>query len=530
MQSVSESPLVLVIDDSATIRKLVECHLSQAGYRVAVAADAQRGLELATSLRPQLILLDHQLPGTTGEEVCRKLLENEATAQTPVVISSAMRNRAFARYTDFPNVVDQIPKPFTPELLKSGVANALQTGAMVVQSQRTGCAMPEMMNESADAILEGTTASFPLRTVLDFLNNANQTGRLTLELGRDRIGFSLAAGRIQAVFSSTWTEDRLETWLPPELADLAPLVAVTLGDRQDAPMSGLVRLLERSLSDPRRVRALLRFQAGVLAYQALTGEAGHFAFEPRTGPPPMFQAFPLQVSLVALLVEGSRRCAPCPEVAEWSSLVFARHSPRGGSLDRAGLSPVEMRIHALLDGKADLEAVARTAGVDVAEAAVVVHGLELAAQVERRQAATRGSILVLEDDAEAARVFQRVLGSEGSGYQLKMVRDRVGAQLLLRRGKFDLVMMALDNAEQEPFYRLCRAQAPSGTWFVGIMRLDAGCPLSRVDALGLDGVLNRPVAEADVLATVQHLLAPHIDGKSNGHTASHNNTLVQTKR
>ncbi len=67
-----ENPLVLVIDDSQTIRKMVECHLSQDGYRVALAADAERGLEMARTLQPDLILLDHQLPGTTGDEVCRK--------------------------------------------------------------------------------------------------------------------------------------------------------------------------------------------------------------------------------------------------------------------------------------------------------------------------------------------------------------------------------------------------------------------------------------------------------------------------
>ena len=146
-----DKPLILIIDDSHTIRKMVECHLSQAGYRVAMAADAEQGLELARSVHPQLILLDHQLPGTTGDEVCRRLLEGEATASIPVVISSAMRNRAFARYTEYPNVVDQIPKPFTPELLKSGVANALQMGAMVVQAQRTGCAMPEAVGEVDNA-------------------------------------------------------------------------------------------------------------------------------------------------------------------------------------------------------------------------------------------------------------------------------------------------------------------------------------------------------------------------------------------
>ena len=81
MTTQSQSPLVLVIDDSVTIRKLVECHLSQAGYRLALAADADRGVEMAATLHPDLILLDHQLPGTTGDEVCKRLLANAATAR-----------------------------------------------------------------------------------------------------------------------------------------------------------------------------------------------------------------------------------------------------------------------------------------------------------------------------------------------------------------------------------------------------------------------------------------------------------------
>ena len=78
-----ERPLILVIDDSPTIRKMVECHLSQAGYRVAMAADAERGLEMARTIAPSLILLDHQLPGTTGDQVCRQLLESDVTAHIP---------------------------------------------------------------------------------------------------------------------------------------------------------------------------------------------------------------------------------------------------------------------------------------------------------------------------------------------------------------------------------------------------------------------------------------------------------------
>ena len=326
-----DSPLILIIDDSQTIRKLVECHLSQAGYRVAMAADAEHGLELARTIQPQLILLDHQLPGTTGDEVCRKLLESDLTARIPVVVSSALRNRAFAQYTQYSNVIDQIPKPFTPELLKSGVANALQTGAMVLQAQRTGCAMPEVVGEVHDAVLEGMTETFPLLAVLDFLNNQHQNGRLTWEVGKDRLRFALGGGRVQAVYSPTISPERLDGRLSPELGDLGPLLALTLGEQQDASTAGLVKMLERSLSDPKRLRALLRFQSAVLTYLATTGEPGKFAFERVTNLPPMFQAFPLQLSVAALVVEGSRCCDPVVDAHDWERLVFARQTPRGGN-------------------------------------------------------------------------------------------------------------------------------------------------------------------------------------------------------
>ncbi len=332
-----QNPLILVIDDSPTIRKLVECHLSEAGYRVAMAHDADQGVEMASTIKPDLILLDHQLPGTTGDEVCRRLLASEATARFPVLVSSALRSRAFALYSEFPNVIDQIPKPFTPELLKSGVANALQIGAMVVQAQRTGCAMPEAVGEVRDAVLAGKTSAIPLRALFDLLTNIQIDGRLTLEQGKHRHRFAIAGGRFQAVYSSTLMPDSVAEYLPDDLADLAPLLSVTLGEHQDASMSGLVKLLERSLADPRRLRALLRAQSAILTYLALTGDPCDFSFEARVGLPPMFQAFPLQASLPALVVEGVKRCCRQEDLARMGPERLARHTVRWNDPDARGL-------------------------------------------------------------------------------------------------------------------------------------------------------------------------------------------------
>ncbi len=501
-----ESPLILVIDDSQTIRKMVECHLSQAGYRVVLAPDAESGLAQAGSIGPDLILLDHQLPGTTGDEVCRKLLQNVDTASIPVVISSAMRNRAFASYTEMTNVVDQIPKPFTPELLKTGVANALQVGSMVVRAQATGCAMPEAVGEVREVALEGRTAAFPLRSVIDFLNNAQQSGSLTLEADKERIRFHLAGGRVQAVVSPTVGPERLAPYLPAGLAELGPLLVATLGERLDPSMSGMVKMLERSLADPRKLRSLLRAQAAVLTHLAMTAPPGEFAFEPDTAMPPMFQAFPLQLSLPALVVEGVRLCDPSGPPTADAPIVYARQTPRGGNLDRAGLSPADLKLYALFDGATDLRAIADRAGTTAEAAADLARGLERVGLVERRAPTSGASVLVLDDDADAVRVLQSALGPDGLGHQVRPVRDRVGAQLLLRRQRFDLVILALDRPGAEAFLPSCRALCPESTRFVGIVRLDDEEELARLDALDLDGILRRPLAEAEIRSTAEHLL------------------------
>src|SRR5262249_53895824 len=162
----------------------------------------------------------------------------------------------------------------------------------------------------------------------------------------------------------------------------APLLALTLGEQHDASTAGLIKLLERSLSDPRRLRTLLRFQAAFLTYQATTGEPGKFAFERATLLPPMFQAFPLQCSVPALVVDGCVLCHRELDPRRWEKVVFARQSPRGGNPDRAGLAPAAIKIHALLDGVRSLDEVAGQAGLDLSEVVAITRGLELADLVE----------------------------------------------------------------------------------------------------------------------------------------------------
>lgn len=106
---------VLLIEDNAANRYLTTFLLEAAGYRVHAAVDGPTGVALAESLRPDLILLDIQLPGMDGYAVAEALRAREALRATPViaVTSYAMagdRDRAIAA-----GCTGYLEKPIDPD-------------------------------------------------------------------------------------------------------------------------------------------------------------------------------------------------------------------------------------------------------------------------------------------------------------------------------------------------------------------------------------------------------------------------------
>jgi two-component system, cell cycle response regulator DivK len=81
---------VLVIEDNPANMKLVTFLLESAGRTVLAANDAETGLTLARSRRPDLILMDIQLPGMDGLEATALLKRDEATRDIPVIALTAL--------------------------------------------------------------------------------------------------------------------------------------------------------------------------------------------------------------------------------------------------------------------------------------------------------------------------------------------------------------------------------------------------------------------------------------------------------
>jgi DNA-binding response OmpR family regulator len=117
--------LVLVIDDSPTITKVVQLVLTKAGYQVNTAADGEAGLVAVREHRPDLILLDFVMPRMNGYQFCRELVADAKLRDIPVVLMSAKGDQVGERFVKVMGIVDYITKPFSPEAITAVVQHTI---------------------------------------------------------------------------------------------------------------------------------------------------------------------------------------------------------------------------------------------------------------------------------------------------------------------------------------------------------------------------------------------------------------------
>jgi len=116
---------VLVVDDSPTVREILEDILTANGFRVILAQDGYEGLVRVQDARPDLILLDLLMPRMDGYEVCRRLKRDDQTRSIPVVMLTVKELRTdhgegFREGADL-----YIEKPFTEKKILAIVENVL---------------------------------------------------------------------------------------------------------------------------------------------------------------------------------------------------------------------------------------------------------------------------------------------------------------------------------------------------------------------------------------------------------------------
>jgi CheY-like chemotaxis protein len=116
---------VLVIDDESQTRELVAAVLGSSGYEVRGAEGGVNGLTLADTEPPDVVLLDVQMPGMNGYEVCRVLRQGPKTRRIPVVMLTASDDPHLNREAYAAGAQACVPKPFRKEGLIAVIEAAL---------------------------------------------------------------------------------------------------------------------------------------------------------------------------------------------------------------------------------------------------------------------------------------------------------------------------------------------------------------------------------------------------------------------
>ena len=116
---------VLVIEDSASVRRLIEVCLRVLDVDLSAAEDGLKGLEVARDIKPDVIVLDVGLPGMDGWEVLRHLRAGDDTREIQVLVLTAHAQPEVAEQAAQGGADDFMTKPFRPMELRERIEKLL---------------------------------------------------------------------------------------------------------------------------------------------------------------------------------------------------------------------------------------------------------------------------------------------------------------------------------------------------------------------------------------------------------------------
>lgn len=153
----------LVVDDSKSARFALRKYLENHSYKVDTAESAEAAYHLLRELTPDLIFLDHIMPGEDGFEALRHIKSDPRTAAIPVVICSGNEGEAFVADARAKGAAGVLAKPPTPEQLLQVVDNVMREREAAVQraaeEEAARLATEAQVQEPADADAAPATES-----------------------------------------------------------------------------------------------------------------------------------------------------------------------------------------------------------------------------------------------------------------------------------------------------------------------------------------------------------------------------------
>ncbi len=170
---------ILIIDDDASLRRVLEYNLQEAGYAVTAAASGEEGLRFFQDEIYQLVITDMQMPGIDGLEVLQRV--KALSPQTLVVIITAFGTVDIAVGAMKSGAYDYITKPFNRDELRLTVAKALQFGSMAAENRQLKSDLAD--KRDFEAIIGSSPEMAAIFRVIDKVAPTEATVLITGESG-----------------------------------------------------------------------------------------------------------------------------------------------------------------------------------------------------------------------------------------------------------------------------------------------------------------------------------------------------------
>ena len=117
---------ILIIQDSPSVNAMLKFRLERAGFAIDTAETGEEGIEKTKTSQYHLILLDYNLPGINGSQVCQVLKKREDTKDIPIVFISAKDEDKLSQITNEAGADGYIGLPFEGKNFLEKIANTLK--------------------------------------------------------------------------------------------------------------------------------------------------------------------------------------------------------------------------------------------------------------------------------------------------------------------------------------------------------------------------------------------------------------------
>jgi len=405
---------VLIVDDSLTVRRLVELVLSREGYEVYTAPDGDEGLEIARKVIPSIILVDFVMPRMNGYKLCKLIRSDRRLKDIPLILITSKGEDVGQSFEEKFCVHHYFQKPFEPDELIEKINEVLGVQEGELAETHTSAPvethgeliegidkllryyferefrvllktlMVEVLKEtevarSTGLILSGELRYLTVADVLQFTGMLNLSGRLSVV--STNLNSEVYLERGQIVFSTiskpgyrTFLTDLLVEEKRLKKKDLKGIIAEA--KKLNLPV-GRVLVQKGSITDDELMGYLKRLTEDAI-FHTLSATSGHFYLE-EVPLPLNLSDIKFRLSTSATILDGLRKLDEgrlAAEIFRSDDMIPMRLITNEDALEGITLDDKELRVFSLIDGKTRLRDIIIKSRLDELEAKRICYSLQ----------------------------------------------------------------------------------------------------------------------------------------------------------